>query len=202
MNITTAEYSASYKSLRSCPTDMKPEFAFIGRSNVGKSSLLNMLCNQKKLAKTSGQPGKTQSINYFIINKNWYMVDLPGYGYAKISKSQREQWRKMIETYLLFRENLQCAFLLIDLNVPPQAIDLEFMDWMGKMNVPFVIAFTKTDKMKEYKIEENLAAFEAKVLENWEAMPQYFITASEIKRGRDEILDFIEPLNERFYNQL
>ena len=157
--IHEAEFVGSFANERQCPKDNKPEYAFIGRSNVGKSSLINMLCERKSLAKVSNRPGKTQTLNYFLIDKHWYIVDLPGYGYAKISKSKRFEWEKMIEGYLLLRKTLGCAFVLIDLNVPPQQIDIEFVNWMGKMKVPFVLVFTKTDRLKKNGINRNLEAF-------------------------------------------
>jgi len=198
MPIHTAEYSASYPSVNKCPSVVIPEYAFIGRSNVGKSSLINMICDRKKLALTSGKPGKTQMINYFIIDKSWYIVDLPGYGYAKISKVKRESFRKMIEGYLQRRTNLQCTFVLIDSNIKPQQIDLEFINWMGECRLPFVIVYTKADKSKEKELEENIAAFESKLHESWTDLPQRFRTSANKREGRDELLDFIEDINEKF----
>jgi len=198
MHIHTAEYSASYPSVNKCPSVVIPEYAFIGRSNVGKSSLINMICDRKKLALTSGKPGKTQMINYFIIDKSWYIVDLPGYGYAKISKVKRESFRKMIEGYLQRRTNLQCTFVLIDSNIKPQQIDLEFINWMGECRLPFVIVYTKADKSKEKELEENIAAFESKLQESWTDLPQRFRTSANKREGRDELLDFIEDINEKF----
>ena len=196
MLVRQAEYVASYPSIKDCPPPDLPEYAFIGRSNVGKSSLINMLCNRIKLAHTSNRPGKTQMINYFLINENWYLVDLPGYGYAQISKKMRQRWKVMIEGYLRNRENLQCAFLLIDSCVPPQKVDLEFANWMGENQVPFVIAFTKTDRKKAK--EDNIEAFKEEFLKSWEEMPQYFVTSAQNKTGQEDILGFIGGINQLF----
>ncbi len=198
MAIHTAEYSASYPNVNKCPSVVIPEYAFIGRSNVGKSSLINMICDRKKLALTSGKPGKTQMINYFIIDKTWYIVDLPGYGYAKISKVKRESFRKMIEGYLQRRTNLQCTFVLIDSNIKPQQIDIEFINWMGECRLPFVIVYTKADKSKDDELEKNIAAFESKLQESWTELPQRFRTSANKREGRDELLDFIEDINQKF----
>ena len=198
MPIHTAEYSASYPNVNKCPSVVIPEYAFIGRSNVGKSSLINMLCDRKKLALTSGKPGKTQMINYFIINKSWYLVDLPGYGYAKISKVKRKEFRKMIEGYLQRRSNLQCTFLLIDSNIKPQEIDIEFINWLGECRIPFVIVYTKADKSKEKELSENINAFESKLLETWYELPPIFKTSAIKKEGRDELLAYIEDINQKF----
>jgi len=198
MPINSADYSASYPNVTKCPTANIPEYAFIGRSNVGKSSLINMICERKKLALTSGKPGKTQMINYFIINKEWYLVDLPGYGYAKISKVMRERFRKMIEGYLQRRTTLQCTFLLIDCNLSPQEIDIEFVNWLGKVRIPFVIVFTKADKSKPEVIEENIASFQKILLETWEELPKQFITSANKRSGRDDIIEYIEDINLKF----
>ena len=179
---------------RKCPSPTLPEYAFIGRSNVGKSSLINMLVNNKKLAKTSSKPGKTQTINHFLINKNWYLVDLPGYGYASISKAMREKWQKMISDYLLKRENLQVIFVLIDSRLEPQKIDLEFIDWLGENGVPFAIVFTKADKLGNGKVKDNVHRYLQKLSEQWETLPPHFITSSEDKRGREELLDYIDQI--------
>lgn len=200
MEIKQTEFVGSYPSVTLCPKDNKPEYAFIGRSNVGKSSLINMLCKRNNLAHTSKSPGKTQTINYYIINKTWYLVDLPGYGYAKVSRSQREKWRKMIEGYILRRETLFCVFVLIDANVPPQAIDLELLDWLGQMQIPFCLIFTKADRLKPEEAEGNIATFRAKMLESWEDMPHYFITSSNKKQGREELLLYLDDLNNRFFD--
>ncbi len=196
MIIKSAKYLISSVSVNKCPEPTLPEYAFIGRSNVGKSSLINMLTGRNKLAKVSNTPGKTQTINHFIINDNWYLVDLPGYGYAKISKAQRRKWEQFIRNYLQKRTNLQCIFLLIDARIPPQKIDLEFANWLGEMMIPFVFVFTKSDDRK-YK-PENIEVFKNALLETWEEMPQHFITSSKNKSGRDEVLGFIREVNGRF----
>jgi len=199
--INESMFVGSFPSVRQCPKDQKPEYAFIGRSNVGKSSLINMLCGRKGLAKVSNRPGKTQTLNYYLIEKQWYIVDLPGYGYAKISKKKRFEWEKMIEGYMLKRQTLGCAFVLIDLNVPPQEIDIEFMNWMGKMQIPFVIVYTKTDRMGLNKRNKNLQIFQNEMQKYWNELPQQFITSSEKKVGQEEVLTFIQELNEEFYGQ-
>ncbi len=197
MIIHKAEYQASYPDVRQTPDAGIPEYAFIGRSNVGKSSLINMICNHKGLAKTSQKPGKTQLINYFNIDDKWYLVDLPGYGYAKISKTKRKEWQRMIDGYLLQKRTLVTAFVLIDSNVSPQKNDLDFINWCGNMQVPFVIVFTKTDKSKPKEVEENIEAFRNTLLEEWEELPQQFITSANDKKGRDELLEFISNLNQK-----
>ena len=180
------------------PVANMPEYAFIGRSNVGKSSLINMLVNQHGLAKTSQKPGKTQLINHFLINEKWYIVDLPGYGYAKVSKNSRESWEKFIRNYITKRESLQCVFVLIDSRIPPQKIDVEFCCWMGEIQIPFVLAFTKTDKQSVTKTNQNIALFK-KELSGWfEEVPPAFITSADKLIGRDEILGFIEETNKDF----
>lgn len=199
MEIHQAEYSGSYPTVTLCPRDSKPEYAFIGRSNVGKSSFINMLCGRKDLAHTSKSPGKTQSLNYYIIDKSWYLVDLPGYGYAKVSKSMRQKWRKMIESYILNRETLFCTFLLIDINVSPQQIDLDFIDWLGNMHIPFAILFTKADRLNEEEASQLIQTYKEKLLETWEEMPQFFVTSSRKGMGRKEFLDYLEKLNNQFY---
>ncbi|MCP9235408.1 ribosome biogenesis GTP-binding protein YihA/YsxC [Lewinella sp. JB7] len=173
------------------PRDGKPEFAFIGRSNVGKSSLINMLAQRKELAHTSGKPGKTQLINYYLINESWYLTDLPGYGYAKQSKKTRSKWENRTETYFLQRQTLVCAFVLVDSNVPPQTIDLEFINWLGEHGVPFVIAFTKTDR-KQSRDGGSVADFKKALEESWEELPPIFLTSATKETGRDDILEFIE----------
>ncbi|NUM49551.1 MAG: YihA family ribosome biogenesis GTP-binding protein [Flavobacteriales bacterium] len=196
MEFLRAEFVISNTKLSGCPTPDIPEYAFIGRSNVGKSSLINLLCNNKKLAKTSAQPGKTQLINHFLINKSWYLVDLPGYGYARVSKTSRDKWGSMISNYLLKRINLVCTFLLIDSRIPPQKIDLEFMQWLGKHQLPFVIAFTKTDKLSKNELQKNLKNYTAEMLNYWEEMPTFFITSATSKAGKIEIIKFINQTNQ------
>jgi GTP-binding protein len=192
MKITSAEFISSYADVRKCPPPDKPEFAFIGRSNVGKSSLINMLTLTKKLAKTSVKPGKTQTINHFLINKAWYLVDLPGYGYASVSKSTREGFGKMIEEYVLKRENLSCLFILIDPRVEPQKNDISFISWAGNQGVPLAIIYTKSDKLSKNELQKNIKQFEKAMLQQWEELPPMIITSSEKKTGREEILEFIE----------
>lgn len=184
-----------------CPAPTKPEYAFIGRSNVGKSSLINMLTEQKGLAKTSSSPGKTQLINHFLINDTWYLVDLPGYGYAKVSKESRESWRRMINYYLNHRENLTCVFVLIDSRHEPMQQDLEFLEYLGKAGVPFVIVFTKTDKQSATKTDSTIAAYKRKLLETWEELPQIFSTSAVKRGGRDEILNYIDEVNAHLQQQ-
>jgi GTP-binding protein len=198
VEITTAEFICSNTDYTKCPPATMPEYAFIGRSNVGKSSLINMLTGKKKLAKTSSTPGKTQLINHFIINENWYLVDLPGYGYAKASKKERAKWEKFIQDYLLKRENLMCVFVLIDSRLEAQKIDLEFMEWLGKKQVPFVICFTKTDKESQRIINKNIANYKKKMLETWDALPDMFITSSEKQIGKEEVLTYIDEINQEF----
>ncbi|MGV6830506.1 MAG: ribosome biogenesis GTP-binding protein YihA/YsxC [bacterium] len=195
MRITSAEFVISNQDVKKCPSTGLPEYAFIGRSNVGKSSLINMLTNRKNLAKTSGRPGKTQLINHFIINKNWYLVDLPGYGYARVSKSTKKVFQKFITAYFEQRTSLVLAFVLIDIRHEPQPIDLEFMQWLGEHQIPFHIIFTKADKLKPGAIERNVANYEAIMLEQWEEMPQYFVTSSTKKLGGEELLSYIDNIN-------
>ena len=191
MEIKNAEFSLSAPTVTMCPKDTKPEYAFIGRSNVGKSSLINMLCNNKKLAKTSATPGKTLLINHFIINNEWYLVDLPGYGYAKRSKTVQDRLDQMIRSYILMRQQLVNVFVLIDIRLEQQKIDREFIDWLGESSIPFSIVFTKADKLGPVKAKMNAKAWMAKLLDTWETLPPYFITSSEKKTGRDEVLDYI-----------
>jgi GTP-binding protein len=198
MKIKTAEFVISNTNYRICPAPKMAEYAFIGRSNVGKSSLINAIVNQKNLAKTSGQPGKTQLINHFIINKEWYLVDLPGFGYAKISKIKRAEFHGMISKYLLNRTNLMCLFVLIDSRHKPQDIDKEFMQWLAEEGIPFVMVFTKTDKLGKVVLAKNIGAYKVEMLKVWEELPQIFITSSEKKTGTKEICDFIEQLNPQF----
>ena len=179
-----------------CPQDTKPEYAFIGRSNVGKSSLINMLTNHKKLAKTSATPGKTLLINHFIINKEWYLVDLPGYGYAKRSKKEIDKLDQMIRGYILQREQLVNVFVLVDVRLEPQKIDLELIEWLGMSSIPFAIVFTKADKLSVGKVSANVEAYKKKLLETWEELPPIFLTSSEKRQGRDDVLDYIEQINQ------
>lgn len=196
MKIKTAEFVVSNSKVDQCPNSSLPEYAFIGRSNVGKSSLINMLTGRKSLAKTSAKPGKTQLINHFLINNNWHLVDLPGYGYAQVSKSTKRVFQKFITAYFEKREQMICAFVLIDSRHKPQPIDMEFMKWMGEHNIPFCIIFTKGDKLKEKDLAKNIENYEAEMLETWEQMPQYFITSATTKLGQEEVLNYIEKINE------
>lgn len=191
MKITSAAFITSSTDWRKCPETHKPEFAFIGRSNVGKSSLINMLVDRKKLAKTSSTPGKTQTVNHFLVNDQWYLVDLPGYGYASASRSARFEWGKMIEHYLKNRKNLFCTFILLDARLEPQAIDLDFITWMGQHHLPLVILLTKSDKLKQQELAKSKKTIETKLLEQWEELPPIFVTSAEKKSGRDKVLDFI-----------
>lgn len=195
MEIIQSEFVISAPHVSMCPMDTKPEYAFIGRSNVGKSSLINMLCRRKGLAKTSSTPGKTLLINHFIINKQWYLVDLPGYGYAKRSKKEMQRLDQMIRSYILGREQLVNTFVLIDVRLEPQVIDLEFINWLGVSNIPFSIVFTKADKLSYSKVKQNVEAYKQKMLLTWEEMPPFFITSAEKGEGREEILDYIESTN-------
>ena len=192
MKISTAEFISSYADVAKCPPEDKPEFAFIGRSNVGKSSLINMLTNSRKLAKTSVTPGKTQTINHFLINNSWYLVDLPGYGYASVSKSTREGFGKMIEDFVLKRKNLACLFVLIDSRLEPQANDLNFIHWAGSKEVPLALVFTKIDKLKRNELQKNLKQYEKTLLTQWEELPTIILTSSVEKDGKDELLAIIE----------
>jgi GTP-binding protein len=195
MKIVSAEFVMSNSDVAKCPANKLPEYAFIGRSNVGKSSLINMLMQRKSLAKTSGRPGKTQLINHFIINDKWYLVDLPGYGYARVSKKAKKTFQKFITQYFKKRKQLVLAFVLIDCRHEPQAIDLEFMEWLGENQLPFAIVFTKADKLKPNALKGNIEAYQKKLLETWESLPTYFITSSSKGYGRDQLLDYIEAVN-------
>ncbi|GIM61630.1 putative GTP-binding protein EngB [Capnocytophaga canis] len=195
MIITKAEFVVSNSDVSKCPNEPLPEYAFIGRSNVGKSSLINMLTNNKNLAKTSGRPGKTQLINHFKINNNWFLVDLPGYGYARVSKSTKKVFQKFITQYFEKRHQLVCAFVLVDARHEPQKIDLEFMHWLGENSIPFAIIFTKADKLKPNAIERNVEAYRQTLLETWEEFPPYFVTSSESRLGKEELLQYIEDIN-------
>jgi len=200
MIIQTAEYRGSFVTLDRCPpAENVPEFAFIGRSNVGKSSLINYLTQVNALCKVSNTPGKTQTINYFNINQQFYLVDLPGYGYARISKDMRDKWFDMIKTYLSKRKQMQYVAVLIDARIPPQKIDLEFIDWLGENAVPFYIVFTKADRPERNQMSQNIQQFKDKMLENWEDLPPMFITSSERLKGRDDVWDFIEAGVKDFY---
>lgn len=195
MDITHAEFVISNTDVRKCPAGNFPEYAFIGRSNVGKSSLINMLTGRKGLAMTSATPGKTMLINHFLINKSWYIVDLPGYGYAKRGQKGQEQIKNIIESYILHREQMTNLFLLIDSRLEPQAIDLEFIEWLGENGIPFAIIFTKADKLKSGKLNANIASYLRRLQEQWEELPPYFTTSSENRMGRKEMLDYIESIN-------
>ncbi len=196
MNITSAEFVISNSRADMCPDTNLPEYAFIGRSNVGKSSLINMLTGRKGLAMTSATPGKTMLINHFLINKEWHLVDLPGYGYAKRGKKAMQQLQNIIEYYILERKQLTCLFVLIDSRLTPQKIDLEFIEWLGEHGIPFGIIFTKADKNKAGELKKNVSTFLAKLAEQWEELPPHFITSSEKKIGRTEFLDYIESINQ------
>ncbi len=195
MIVKTSRFVISNTELKKCPPQTIPEYAFIGRSNVGKSSLINMLTKRKNLAKISGQPGKTRLINHFIINEDWYLVDLPGYGYAKISKVQRNKWKGFIKEYLTKRENLVCTFILVDVRLKPQKNDLGFMMQMAQESLPFVIIFTKSDKISQGQLSHNIQIYKNSMLKEWESMPLYFISSAVKHKGRDEILNYIEGLN-------
>ncbi|MDA3883939.1 MAG: ribosome biogenesis GTP-binding protein YihA/YsxC [Bacteroidales bacterium] len=194
MIIKTAQFLTSSAIVEQCPKRKLPEFAFIGRSNVGKSSLINLLTNHNKLAKISGTPGKTQTINHFVINDAWFLVDLPGYGFAKLSKKARVDLENMIHSYVLKRENLACLFVLIDSRHKPQAIDIDFIRWLGEHEIPFALIMTKTDKIKKQELIENIEAFQNKMFEEWEELPVFFYSSAVSKQGREEILDYIESI--------
>lgn len=197
MEINTALFTISSPTVGMCPNDNKPEYAFIGRSNVGKSSLINMVCRNKKLAKTSATPGKTLLINHFIINNEWYLVDLPGYGYAKRSKTEIKKLEQMIQGYILQRQQLVSVFVLVDVRLEPQKIDIDFINWLGQSNVPFSIVFTKADKLTKTKVQSNVAAYTKKLKETWEELPNIFVTSSESRQGREEILEYIDSINKQ-----
>ena len=196
MQIKSAEFIISNTDVSKCPKDNIHEYAFIGRSNVGKSSLINMLTNKKNLAKTSGKPGKTQLINHFKINNNWFLVDLPGYGYAQISKSKRQSFQEFITEYFLNRQQLVCTFVLVDSRHEPQKIDVEFMQFLGENEIPFCIVFTKSDKLNGSKLNQNLLNYKKELLKIWEEIPQYFITSATDKTGQEDLLIFIHDINE------
>jgi len=196
MKIKSAEFVVSNSDVEKCPKSRLPEYAFIGRSNVGKSSLINMLTSRKSLAKTSGRPGKTQLINHFLINNNWHLVDLPGYGYARVSKSSKKVFQKFITQYFGLREQLVTAFVLVDIRHKPQPVDLEFMRWLGEHGVPFSIIFTKADKLRPQAIDNHVEDYKTILLKTWEDMPKYFITSSSKNMGKDDVLSYINTLNE------
>lgn len=201
MKINSAEFVISNSDAAKCPKEMLPEYAFIGRSNVGKSSLINMLTNHKSLAKTSARPGKTQLINHFKINQNWFLVDLPGYGYARVSKSTKAAFQKFITDYFEKREQLTCAFVLIDIRLEAQKIDLEFITYLGTIEIPFCIIFTKADKIGKSKVDQAVAAYRKTLLaNNWEEMPQHFVTSSETGAGKEELLEFIDGVNRQIFS--
>ncbi len=200
MKIKSANFVISNSEVSKCPKDSLPEYAFIGRSNVGKSSLINMLMERKNLAKTSGRPGKTQLINHFKVNGNWFLVDLPGYGYARVSKKDKKTFQKYITNYFMQRQQLVCSFVLVDIRHEPQPIDMEFMEWLGENGIPFCIVFTKADKLKPKIIEKNVDTYLQTLLAGvWEEVPQYFVTSSSKNIGRDELLGFIDRVNEQFF---
>lgn len=198
MIVKNAKFVMSNSDYLKCPKPNLPEYAFIGRSNVGKSSLINALTNRKSLAKTSGKPGKTQLINHFLLNDNWYLVDLPGYGYASVSKTKRAEFQQFLRAYLIKRENLLCTFVLLDSRLEPQKVDIEFMNWMGENGIPFVMVFTKTDKLNQTKLRKNMEKYKSIMLETWEDLPQSFLTSSVTKLGTEEILSFVEETNTFF----
>ncbi|PQJ30945.1 YihA family ribosome biogenesis GTP-binding protein [Nonlabens arenilitoris] len=196
MKITSSEFVISNQDVKRCPDSKLPEYAFIGRSNVGKSSLINMLTNKKSLAKTSGRPGKTQLINHFLINKTWHLVDLPGYGYARVSKTSKAKFQKFITNYFQQRRQLVCAFVLVDVRHEPQPIDTEFMEWLGENGIPFGIVFTKADKLKPNALERNVEAYKKQLLDGvWEEVPPYFVTSSSNGTGQEELLNYIGEIN-------
>lgn len=196
MIIKTAEFVISNTDVKKCPDSALPEYAFIGRSNVGKSSLINMITAHKGLAMTSQKPGKTQLVNHFLINKSWHLVDLPGYGYARLGQSNREKLKTIIESYILDRKQLTCLFILLDCRHEPQKIDLEFIEWAGEHGVPFALVFTKADKLSRGRLSANVEAYKQKLRESWEELPPIFVTSSEKKEGRDELLAYIDEINQ------
>ncbi len=199
MRITSAEFVISNQEVSKCPQHQMPEYAFIGRSNVGKSSLINMLMERKQLAKTSGKPGKTQLINHFLINSNWYLVDLPGYGFAKVSKTTKKIFQKFITNYFDKRKQLVSAFVLIDIRHKPQPIDLQFLTWLGENHIPFALVFTKADKLKEGDIGSTVKAYQDELLQTWEECPPHFVTSALDGRGREELLTYIDQINQTLF---
>lgn len=200
MIIKSATFVISNTDVNKCPQSSIPEYAFIGRSNVGKSSLINMLTAHKSLAMTSQKPGKTQLINHFLINESWHLVDLPGYGYARVGKDNRERLGQIIESYILRREQMTCLFILLDCRHEPQRIDLEFIEWAGEHGVPFALVFTKADKLSKGKLASNIETYKNRLLESWEELPPLFITSSDTRQGREELLDYIESINQMVIN--
>lgn len=200
MTIREARFIVSQTTYTKCPEPVFPEYAFIGRSNVGKSSLINMLTGKKGLAKTSGTPGKTQLINHFMINEAWYLVDLPGYGFARVAKTAKATWDKMIRDYLQKRTNLMTVFILIDIRLDPQKIDLQFIQWVGENNIPLALVFTKADKLSKQQVIYSVESYKKELRKTWEELPLLFITSAEKKTGRDEILDYLELTNKDFVN--
>lgn len=198
MEIKSAQFVISNTDVTKCPAPKLPEYGFIGRSNVGKSSLINMLVDRKAMAKTSVKPGKTQLINHFIVNANWYLVDLPGYGYAKVSKDIKDEFQKLITEYILKRENLMCMMVLLDSRLPPQKIDLEFMEWLGENQISFVMVFTKMDKLSKKQFKENMDHYKEEMGKQWDELPKCFYTSAEKKEGRKELLDFISDANKLY----
>lgn len=194
MSISKAEYVASYPKVTSCPVSEMAEFAFVGRSNVGKSSLINMLTNKKSLAKVSNTPGKTQMINYFVIDNKWHLVDLPGYGYARVDKAKKSSFNKMLLDYLLKRDRLVCTFILIDVRLPLQKIDRDFLTWMGEHERPFVIVFTKADKLTKLQVTRQIQEINAELLKDWAELPEQFLTSAVSRQGKEEILQYIEGI--------
>lgn len=201
MKIKSAEFVISNSDVEKCPDSLLPEYAFIGRSNVGKSSLINMITGRKSLAKTSGRPGKTQLINHFLINNTWHLVDLPGYGYARVSKSVKKTFQKFITAYFEQRRQMLCAFVLIDSRLAPQPIDMEFMQYLGQNGIPFCIVFTKADKLKPRALERNIEEYKTIMLESWEEMPKYFVTSAEKGLGKEDVLDYINNINREFIEE-
>ncbi len=201
MEIYKSEFVTSSVNVSQCPKPDRPEYAFIGRSNVGKSSLINRLAKRKKLAKTSGSPGKTITINHYNIDNTWYLVDLPGYGYAKRSKTERRKWNTMVQQYILMRSNLLSLFVLVDVRLEPQSNDLEFIDWLGISQIPFVLVFTKADKLGKPAVDKNVAAFKRKLSETWEELPPIIITSAQTGTGREELLNYIEKTNRMYREQ-
>jgi GTP-binding protein len=195
MLIKNATFLKSVTNIKDCPKSIAHDFAFIGRSNVGKSSLINMLVNRKQLAKTSGKPGKTQTINFFLINDRWHLVDLPGYGWAGVSKEKKIEWVAFVRDYLQKRQNLYCLFILVDIRHDPQSIDLEFINWAGENRIPFAIVFTKSDKISKSKIASSITKYKKRLLKDWESLPEIFITSSLKNNGKEEILNFIDKIN-------